>query len=113
MRGVLQVDEGRVDGIHRMCRVAKLIGPKGEIVLPVLHDAVLLFAREDLWSMNGYEFGETNGVAISFGQTWFLVPASYFEEEKVRNAESERLIKLHQANEPPITGHARVWKSRR
>jgi len=113
-RGVLEVTEGRADAMHRLCRVARLVGPRGEIALPLLHDVVLLFARKDLWSLGGYEFEDESGVGIAYGQTWFLIPAQYFEQEASLVAEAAALQKAHQHEQPEFAGRTGAWsKSKR
>lgn len=84
VRGHLLVEERHDVELHRMTRVARLVattsgGVTNRDVLPVLHDALLIAASTDWWTITGYERlpaeGPVPGELVCFQQSWFLVPA--------------------------------------
>jgi hypothetical protein len=113
VRGTLWIEEETIKEYHRLCRVATIRGPKGErLRLPLpLRDAVLLCAKLDLWSMSGHEIGDVNGIPIAYAQTWFLIPAARYGEDRRLDAEAMRAYEENKhLMDPPPRGRARTWK---
>lgn len=84
VKGHLLVEERHDAELHRMTRVARLVaattgGVTNRDMLPVLHDAQLIAASTDWWTITGYERlpaeGPVPGELVCFQQSWFLVPA--------------------------------------
>lgn len=76
-RGALVVREERHAELHRLTRVASIVGDDGLPVdgLPPLYDAVLLTAHRGHWSMTGFERVEQNGGGhIDYAQSWVMCP---------------------------------------
>jgi|GEM_PF-3155799 len=76
-RGHLVVREERHEELHRLTRVASLVGDDGLPVegLPPLYDAVLLSAHLGHWSMTGFErIEQMGGRHIDYAQSWVMCP---------------------------------------
>lgn len=68
-RGVLQVNEERVQALGRAVVTAQLLSETDGTqppVLPVLHEASMLFVRDDQIRVRGFELVE----GVQYGQTW-------------------------------------------
>lgn len=76
-RGALVVREERHEELHRLTRVAALIGDDGQPVdgLPPLYDAVLLAVHRGHWSLTGFErIEQVGGNHIDYAQSWVMCP---------------------------------------
>lgn len=68
-RGVLQVNEERIQALGRAVVTAQLLSETDGTqppVLPVLHDASMLFVLGDQIRVRGFELVE----GVQYGQTW-------------------------------------------
>lgn len=101
-RGTLEIAEHRVEPLNRMSRVARLVGAENKDLngFAPLHDAVLIFARKDVWLLSGYELDTTQGSEVCFGQTWVMTPAPEQAYEDAMNKLTRELRERYPAPEP-------------
>lgn len=86
VRGQLVVEEVRDLELHRMVRVARLLGADRTDLLPPLHDVVLVACKIDLWTFTGYERQPNAWSAdqVCYQQSWALIPASITDAERAK-----------------------------
>lgn len=91
VRGRLRVTERRADEFNRLSRVAELVDENGKALSdpPMLWDAMLVGAKDDLWSLSGIEFVDVNGIPKGFAQSWLLVPAHVHDKRELETRQKE------------------------
>jgi hypothetical protein len=76
VKGDLFLTEERDGELHRVVRVATVRDSMNKPLIEALHDAVVLSAKPDWWTITGWErVSVSHAEARAYQQSWIMIPA--------------------------------------
>lgn len=77
VRGDLYIREEHDQELNRVTKKASIVDPTShKVLLKPLHDAVVISAKPDWWTITGWEraLDDSTAQARAYQQSWILVP---------------------------------------